>query len=77
MTHFPLNAKCMDCAAKLREQAARRKRADPDVDTGIHHFGDLVSMDHLLSGGADIGLHGETAGLLIADVATETSPSPP
>jgi hypothetical protein len=71
MTHFPLNAKCMDCAAKLREQAARRRRADPDVDTGIHDFGDLISMDHLLSGGKDVGINGETAGLLIADVATE------
>jgi hypothetical protein len=29
-----------------------------------------VSMDHLLSGGEDAGMNGETAGLLIADIAT-------
>ncbi len=40
-------------------QASRRStRADPAEDTGIAEFGDLVSMDHLLSGGEDAGING-------------------
>ncbi|WP_288992781.1 hypothetical protein, partial [uncultured Marinobacter sp.] len=78
MTHFPFNPLCVDCAAKLRAQPALRAktamRADPELDApgGPTHFGDLVSMDHLLCPGADAGIRGEVAGLLVADIGTES-----
>eukprot|EP00972_Heterocapsa_arctica_P019765 2914171-Heterocapsa_arctica.AAC.1 len=73
MTHFPFNPLCLDCAAKLKAQPARRKkRADPDLEKVPAEFGDLVAMDHLILRGPDAGLLGEKAGLLIADVGTES-----
>eukprot|EP00972_Heterocapsa_arctica_P087710 12935175-Heterocapsa_arctica.AAC.1 len=73
MTHFPYNPFCLDCAAKLKAQPARRhKRADPVQETVPADFGDLVAMDHLILRGPDAGLQGEKAGLLIADIGTES-----
>eukprot|EP00972_Heterocapsa_arctica_P031503 4640362-Heterocapsa_arctica.AAC.1 len=60
-------------AAKLKAQPARRaKRADPVQETVPADFGDLVAMDHLILRGPDAGLQGEKAGLLIADIGTES-----
>ncbi len=40
MTHFPYNPLCLDCAAKLKSQPARRtRRADPETNTVPEHFG--------------------------------------
>eukprot|EP00972_Heterocapsa_arctica_P076657 11308219-Heterocapsa_arctica.AAC.1 len=55
MTHFPYNPFCLDCAAKMNAQTARRqKRADPVQDTAPAAFGDLVAMDHLILRGPDV-----------------------
>eukprot|EP00972_Heterocapsa_arctica_P037535 5526141-Heterocapsa_arctica.AAC.1 len=67
-----MNPLCLDCNAKLKSQPARRvKRADPELDSSLTEFGDLVAMDHIIMRGPDAGLQGEKAGFLIADVATE------
>eukprot|EP00972_Heterocapsa_arctica_P018139 2680348-Heterocapsa_arctica.AAC.1 len=73
MTHFPYNPMCLDCAAKLKAQPARRtRRADPVQETVPTFFGDLVAMDYLILRGPDAGLQGGKAGLLIADIGTES-----